>query len=49
VGSEMCIRDSGGELRCRSAPGEGTTFEIEIPLVSGQNPEPTQNPDSQVN
>jgi signal transduction histidine kinase len=26
-------RDAGGELRLRSAPGEGTTLVLEVPLA----------------
>jgi signal transduction histidine kinase len=49
ISYQVVVEKHGGDLRCLSAPGEGTTFEIEIPLVSGQTPESTQNSTPPVN
>lgn len=49
ISYQVVVEKHGGDLRCLSAPGEGTTFEIEIPFVSGQTPESTQNSAPPVN
>ncbi|GAB4151591.1 MAG: hypothetical protein Fur0046_30940 [Cyanobacteria bacterium J069] len=37
ISYQVVVEKHGGELRCRSTPGQGTVFEIEIPYGSTQN------------
>jgi two-component system cell cycle sensor histidine kinase/response regulator CckA len=38
------VRDAGGEVRCRSAQGEGTTFELRLPRTEWDGDRPSSSP-----